>query len=397
MNNKVLTGVRVLDFARYLAGPYCAMLLADMGAEVIRVEEPGGSADRTLGPLAPTGDSMSIMTVNRNKKGITLDLTKEKGREVMRELVKRSDMVVENYGAGTKEPLGLGYESLKKVNPAIILVSISGFGGSGPYSKRLAFDPTAQALSSSMSYTGFPGGPPTRGAAPYVDFSTGIYSALGAMLALYHREKTGVGQVVDMALLDTAVSFSAGYGVAAEYKILGTVRQPLGNHSFYNYSDSYQAKDGWVMISVIGHRLWKRFARLIGKEEWGDDARFKDDNSRFEHRDIIRSVVSRWMATRTVAEVIKALEENRVPCAKVNNAADMFVDPQIRARGMIVDVDYPGVGPVPLGGVTIKLSETPGSIETRSPLVGEHNQEVYGGLLGYSPKELAALAEEGVI
>ena len=395
---KVLEGVKVLDFSRYVAGAYCGTLLADMGAEVIRVERPGGEVDRELGPFAPNGENIVYgMLLARNKKDITLNTRSEKGREILKELVKRVDIVVENYGVEGKKIMGLDYELLSEVNPAIILVSISGFGSSGPYAKKLCFDAVAQGMSGAMCYTGFPENPPTRAAVAYVDYSSGIYGALGAMFALYYREKTGKGQMVDVALADAAVCFVAGMGVAAEYKLLNYIRPQIGNTSFYNYNNTYKAKDGWLFIYTLGNAIWQRFLKVIGREDLAQDPRFKDDMTRWQNRDALDPIVSEWVSQYTVKEVSDLLEKARVPCGQVKDIAAVINDPQVQAREMIVDVDFPGVGPVPLNGVVTKLSKTPGSIEKRAPLIGEHNQEIYCDLLNFSQEEILQLKQEGII
>ena len=395
---KVLEGIRVLDFGRFIAGAYCSTLLADMGAEVIKVERPGGEVDRELGPFAPNGESIVYgVIIHRNKKGITLDTRSEKGREILKKLVNRADILVENYGVEGKKIMGLEYEPLSQINPAIIWVSISGFGSSGPYAKKLCFDAVAQGMSGAMCYTGFPENPPTRSAVAYVDMSSAIYGALGAMFALYNREKTGKGQIVDISLLDVATSFVTNMGVAAEYKLLNYIRPQIGNSSFYNYNNTYKAKDGWLFIYTIGNSIWQRFLKVIGREDLAQDSRFKDDMTRWQNRDALDPIVCQWVSQYTVKEVFDLLEEARVPCGPVNNIADMVNNPQVKAREMIVDVDFPGIGPVPLGGVVTKLSKTPGEIETRAPLVGEHNEEIYCNLLNLSLGELRQLEQEGVI
>ena len=395
---KVLEGIRALDFSRYAAGPYCGMLLADMGADVIKVEKPGGEEDRKLGPFAPNGDNIPYgMILGRNKKGITLNLRSEKGKELLSNLLMKTDVVVHNFTAGSQEGKVLDYESLNAINPGIIVVSITGFGNTGPYAKRPCFDSIAQAMSGGMSYTGFPGQPPTRAGAAYVDFGTGVHAALGTVLALYHRQRTGKGQMVDMAMLDVAVSFVASLGCAAEYKLLGYSREQIGNHSFYNLSDCFETKDGWVMISVIGNGLWSRFVTAMNRDDLKDDPNFSGDMIRFQNRHLLRPIISDWMKERSTDEVVRLLEDARVPCGKVNSIAEMVDNPQVKAREMLVDVTYPNVGPVPLSGVPIKLSETPGGIETRAPNVGEHNKDIYCGLLGITPDELSQLEEEGAI
>lgn len=395
---KALEGIRALDFSRYVAGAYCGALLADMGAEVIRVERPEGEVDRELGPFAPNGENIVYgMILARNKKGITLNTRSEKGREILKELVKRADIVVENYGVEGKKIMGLDYELLSQINPAIILVSISGFGSFGPYAKKLCFDAIAQGMSGAMCYTGFPQNPPTRAAVPYVDFSSGIYGALGAMFALYYREKTGKGQMVDVALLDAAISFVAGMGVAAEYKLLNYIRPQIGNSSFYNYNNTYKAKDGWLFIYTVGNSTWQRFLKVIGREDLGRDPRFKDDMTRWQSRDVLDPIVSEWVSRYTIKEVLDLLEKARVPCGPVNNIANIVDNPHVKAREMIVDIDFPGSGLVPLSGIVPKLSRTPGKIERRAPLIGEDNEEIYCKLLNLSLEELGQLKQEGVV
>jgi crotonobetainyl-CoA:carnitine CoA-transferase CaiB-like acyl-CoA transferase len=395
---KALEGIRVLDFGRVIASAYCGTLLADMGAEVIKVERPGGEFDRKLGPFAPGGQAIVYDLITpRNKKSITLNTRHPRGRKLLDELVKQATIIISGFTPKGNQVMGLDYERLKQINPGIILVAISGYGQNGPYADRPAFDAIAQAESGAMSYTGFPGGPPTRAAAPYADFSTAILGAFGAMLALRHQERTGVGQLVDVSLLDSAFTFVAGMGVMAEYTMLDHIRPPVGNHSFYNFTDGFEARDGWVMISVIGNEIWRRFAGIIGQEDWLTNEKFADDGRRYQNRDLIRPVVSDWVAGYSVAEVVELLENQRVPCGRVNTAEDIVNDPHIKAREMLVNMPYPGVGSVPLPGIPVKLSETPGKIESRAPYLGEHNEEVYGQLLDYSPEKLESMKNAGII
>lgn len=397
---KALEGIRVLEFGILIAGPYCSTVLGEMGAEVIRIERPGGEWDRLWGPLTPSGLSIPFMNVGRGKKGITLNLRNEEGKLILRELVKRSDIVVQNLPQSAAKALGVDYESLSRINESIIVVCVSGFGYSGPYSERVCIDAVAQAMSGSMSFTGFPGSPPTRAALPVIDFGTAINAALGAMFALFHRERTGRGQMVDVAMLDIAVSMVASWGVPAEYRLLNVVRQQHGNHSFYNPSNSYQAKDGWVFLSVAIERRSGEMLRAMGREDLADDPSFLEEAYRamaYENRDLFQPVIEEWVAQRTVEEVLRLCEELRLPCAPVYDIADMVEDPQVKAREMLVDFDYPGVGKVPLSGVAIKLSQTPGKTVRRAPTVGEHNEEIYCDLLGFSPEELNRLRQKGVI
>jgi len=395
---RVLDGVRILDIARWFAGPYAATLLAQQGAEVIRVERPEGEVERTFGPFAPNGESMLTKVTLQNRKGITLEPTTEKGREILYDLVRKSDVVLHSYVMGSEEFELLSYESLKKVNPQIIVAAVSGFGSTGPYANRPCFDTIAQAMSGAMSYTGFPDGPPVRAGFAWVDYSTGVHVALGIMFALYRRMATGKGgQAVEVTLLDVAIGCVAGLAVAAEYTVGGFVRGRQGNHSYYCITDCYQAKDGYVMIGVTGNPIWRRFARAIGKEEWRKDPRFEDDWKRFQNRAIVQPVAQQWVRERTVDEVIRHMEEHRVPCSPVYDVSQMVEDPHVKAMNTLVYMDYPHIGPVPMPGVPIRMSETPGSIDKRAPEPGEHNEEVYGALLGLKPDDLARLKEDGVI
>lgn len=393
---RVLQGIRALDFSRFLAGPYCGMLLAMMGAEVIRVEAPGGEIDRELGPFAPNGESMYPWVSCCQKKGITLNLRSEKGRVVLQDLVKRSDIIIEAFLPQAKESLGLSYESLKRINPGIILVSVSGFGQNGPYANRGSFDAIAQGMSGMMSITGFPGGPPVKLGTAGIDCGTAIYGALGAMLALYHRQRTGIGQAVDVSLLDTAVSFMET--VFAEYQVLGELRPQIGNRRpFTAPTDMYKAKDGYINISISTDSFWRRFTKLIGREDIRDDPRFKSNRVRFKNQEALNAWAAEWVSERTVQEMVNALGEAGIPCGPVYSIPEVLADPQVKAREMIVELEYPGVGKVPMAGVPIKLSETPGRIDSRAPRIGEHNHEVYSELLGYAHEEIAKMKEEGVI
>lgn len=392
---RVLDGVRVLDFSRFFSGPYCTTLLADMGAEVIRVDNPKGEEDRISGPLTPSGESIWFLTLARNKKAITLEPRSERGREVLNDLVRRSDIVVENFAPKVKKMMGMDYEDLAKMNPAIILVSISGFGLSGPYSQRLAFDTVGQAMSGAMSVGGFPGNPPTRASVSYVDFASGIHAALGAVLALYHREKTGVGQLIDVSLVDTAVALTHSF--AAEYEALGLMRPQLGNHSFYSASDALRSKDGvWFYVALFTNRVFRRMMRLMGREELADDPRFQNDQARYQNRQLLDPLIARWVAERTAEELMKELDRADVPYGRVYSIPEMVEDPHIKARGMLDEVEHPGLGRYPVVGMAIKLSRTPGEIRYRAPLLGEHNEEVYCTLLGYSQDRVASLKAEGV-
>jgi CoA:oxalate CoA-transferase len=374
------------------------MLLADMGAEVIRVGPPAGSEDRNLGTFCPDGQALVYgLILQRNKKNITLNLRSAEARDLLERLVKKTDVLVHNFPPGTEEATVLDYNALKQINPALIEVIITGFGQYGPYAQRTCFDSIAQAMSGAMSYTGFPGSPPTRAGVQYVDFSTGLSAALGTTLALLYRQKTGKGQLVDVSLFDVAFSFVAAAGVAAEYKLLGEIRPQVGNNSFYAYANSFRAKDGWVMVNVVGDSAWRRFCRALGREDLTHDPRFKDNLSRYLNRDEIHPIVADRMKEKTVAQVTSILESARVPCGHIRNMADIYNDPQVAAREMLLEIEQPDAGKVPMPGIPIKLSHAPGSIEAPAPKLGQHNSEIYCQLVGLTEQQLAGYRQKGVI
>jgi crotonobetainyl-CoA:carnitine CoA-transferase CaiB-like acyl-CoA transferase len=398
---RVLDDIRVLDFGRFIAGPYCGMILADMGAEVIRIDRPGGEEDRTTGLLGPDGQNVSYPSYARNKKGITLNLMDKKdenSRKIITDLVKTADVVLYNFSPYAAKLMGLTYEELAAMKPDIIVAAISCFGSEGPYANRVGFDFMAQAMSGAMALGGFPDIPPQRSQLPFCDFSTGQNAAIGILLALRHRDQTGEGQMVDLALLQTAVSFTAPQ--IAEAETLGRLRPRVGNRAVYlGPSDLYKCKDGYVFIATIMNSLWRRLAKAIGHEELLDDPDLHNDLQRFENRDKVDPLVIEWAGSRTVAEVVAAMEEARIPCARYLELDEVSSDPHVKARNMVeyVDMEVPGLENLPVCGIPIKLSKTPGRVETRAPRVGEHNDRIYQELLGYSDEYVAELKASGVI
>ena len=394
----VLTGIRVLDLGRYIASPFCAMLLADLGAEVIRAERAGGADDRISSLLAPSGDTYLFVNMNRNKKNITLNFERsEKAREVLWELIKQTDVVVENFSPAAAEGIGLSYEKLKKIKSDIIFAHISAFGSTGPYSHRLGFDPVAKAMSGAMAISGFPG-PPVRDLVAWADHSTGCMTAIGVLAALYHRKETGQGQMIDTALLQTAVTYMAS--TIAEWETGGKLREQVGNRSYWvGPSDLYKTKDGrWIMLAIINNSIWRRFCRFIGREDLANDPRFHNDLARWEHRDIIDPVVSDWVASHTAEEVLAAAEKIPLPCGPYLEQTEVAGHPQVKAREMLTEVSAPdGKSKVLVTSPPIGMSETPLKIERSFPALGEHNEEIYCGLLGYTPNDLLKLQHEGVI
>ncbi|MEE8399213.1 MAG: CoA transferase [Desulfobacterales bacterium] len=398
---KVLEDIRVLDFGRFIAGPYCGMTMADMGADVIRIDRPGGEEDRTIGLIGPNGQNVSYPSYARNKKGITLNLMDKNdrnSRKVLADLVKISDVVLYNFSPHAAKIMGLTYEELEVIKPDIIVTAVSCFGSDGPYANRVGFDFMAQAMSGAMALGGFPDLPPQRSHLPFADFSTALFATIGTLLALRHRDQTGEGQMVDLALLQSAVSFTAPQ--IAEAETLGRLRPRVGNRAPYlGPSDLYKCTDGYVFIATIMDSLWKRLARAIGHEELLDDPDLHNDLQRFENRDKVDPLVAEWTANRSVDEVIVAMEDARIPCAKYLELDEVSKDPHVQARNMIeyIDMEEPGLENLPICGIPIKLSKTPGSVETRAPRVGEHNNDIFGDLLGYSESFIADLKDQGVI
>lgn len=391
-----LDGVRVLDLGRYIAAPMGTAVMADLGAEVIRVESPRGGEDREQGPTSPTGDPFRFLMMNRNKKGITLDLERPEGKELFLELVKRSDVLVENYSPPVKEKLGITYEHLRQVNPRLIVVCCSAYGTNGPRRDQLGFDQTIQGEAGAMSFTGFPG-LPTRCQLPFVDFSSALYSVIGVLISLMERSATGEGKQVEVALMDTAVSYIGFFGISGEYEVLQQTRALIGNASHYTYCDTFQTKDGMVTVGVISHPIWRRLAKLIGRTEMADDPRFANDSSRASHRDVINNEVGAWLAARTTDEVMASMFKARIPCGRVNSVPEMLADPQVAARRLFQPVEIPAAGVVNHPRVPLLINGQALEVRAAAPRVGEHNEEVYGRLLDLSASQLAELRAQGVI
>lgn len=390
-----LSGIRVIDFGRFIAGPYCGALLADMGADVIRVDRRRGSEDRYTGPVTDKGEGGAFLSLNRNKRGITLDSSKPEAAELIRRLVKTADVVVANLPIDVMQKMGLDYESLRAVKPDIILARVSTFGPDGPYALRPGFDAVAQAMSGAMSITGFPG-PPIRAQVPFEDYGTALHTAFGVMVALWHRARTGEGQIVDGSLLATGVTYMQAY--LAEREVRGVKRTQRGNAAYYTApSDTYKTKDGWIVVYAIGSDMFARWARAVGREDWIDDPRFATDISRGDHYEIIAQAMNEWTSQRTTAEAIAALEAVRVPAGPVYSLDDVLADPQVRHRKLLRPVEYPDAPrPVPLADTAVRLSATPPAIRRRAPTLGEHTNEVLREI-GYSEKEIRELRAQNVI
>ena len=392
---KVLEGIRVLDFGRYIAGPYCGTLLGDMGAEVIRIEKIDGSEDRFLSPITDKGDGALFMQLARNKLCMTLNPMKPEGREIVKKLVATADIVIANLPPDTLAKMGLDYESLKAIKEDIILTTVSAFGRGGPYANRVGFDGLGQAMSGAMYMSGTPE-QPVKAYPPFIDFGTASLSAFGTMAALFERQKTGKGQMVEGSLFSTALTMMNG--TAIEQAAIKRNRVATVNRSQTSApADTFKTKDGWVLVQSVGGPLFKRWADLMGEEHWLEDPRFKDDISRGDHGEIISERLATWCAERTSAEVLSAMEEARLPAGPIMSPQDVLDDPHVAARGLFQPTEYPGLDvPAPLMKTPVELLETPGEIRSRPPTLGEHTDQIMNEL-GYSAEEIAELKEKRVV
>ncbi len=392
-----LEGVKVLDLTRVLAGPVCCMLLGDMGAEVVKVERTGRGDDMRDSDPKVGGESLYYMVMNRNKLGVTLNFRHPRGPALLQDLVRHADVLVENFRAGTMEKMGCGYDTLKTINPRLIMTSISGFGQDGPYSDLACYDVIAQALSGLMEMTGQPDGPPTMAGTFVIDYGTAVYAALGTVAALRARDQTGVGQHVDVALLDTAASVLIT--AIPEYLLLGRKMTRRGNRDRYAAPcNLFQAKDGrWVYLAAGNDVLFPQLLKAMGLEEALKDPRFATLEARMEHVEAAEALLAQWVEKRTAAEAERLLRDAGLPCAKIASIDEVVANPQLRHRGMIAEVEHPTAGRVPMQGLHTHFSATPTEIRHPSPLLGQHNHEVYGRWLGLSSAQVAALKAEGII
>ncbi len=393
--SEILEGVKVLDFGRYIAGPFCGALLADYGAEVIRIERVNGSEDRFVTPVTEDGQGAMFLQLNRNKLGLTLNPTKEKGKEIIKKLVERSDIVIANLPEQTLKSMSLDYERLKVINPGIILTSNTAFGTSGPYAERVGFDGVAQAMSGAMDMTGDPD-QPTKAYAPYVDFCSASLAAFGTVLAYLEKLKTGRGQRVQTSLLQTALTTTNNLLIEQELLDINRIAS-MNRAQTSGPSDTFQTKDGWILVQTVGQPLFERWVNLMGEEEWLDDERFKDDLSRGDNGHLISERMSEWCAERTSKEAIDELEKSRIPVGEVLRAQETLKERHIVEKGSFVKLSYPTLKEeYSVVGPAIELSENPGKIKHRSPELGEHNQQILMEL-GYTQEEINQLKKDRII
>ena len=392
-----LDGLKVVDLSHIMAGPACSMLLADMGADVIKVEKiPGGDDSRRMVPPTISDESAAFLIMNRNKRGIALDLKTEEGRAVLTRLLKNADVVIENYRRGTMEKMGFGYDSLHALNPRLIFCSISGFGRTGPYADRGGFDLVAQGMTGLMSITGErQGGPPMKSGAPVTDITAGILACVGILAALHARASSGQGQMVDTSLFEAGITHT--YWHSAICFATGIAPGPMGSaHPLNGPYQAFPASDGWITVGAANQENWLRLLGALEAPQLRDDPRFVNNAQRMRNLSALTDALTPLFQRRTVDEWLRRLEEAGVPAGPVLDIAQMHADPQTLAREMIVETTHPVAGPVKSIGLPIKFSETPGGVRRAAPLLGEHTREVLREN-GFSDVEIDLMLEQGAI
>jgi len=393
-----LEGVRVLDLTRVLAGPYCTMMLGDLGADVLKVERPGAGDDvRAWGPpFAPGGESAYFLCVNRNKRSITIDLKTSPGQDLVRELARRCEVLVENFKTGTLDEMGIGYEALRGVNPGLIYCSITGFGTTGPYADLPGYDLIAQAMGGIMSITGEVSGEPMKVGVPIVDISTGMFSAVAILAALRVKERTGQGQRIDMALLDSQIAWLGN--VAGNYLVGGQPARRLGNaHPNITPYEVFPTRDGHVALAVGNEGQWRRFCQVAGAPHLAEDPLFRTNADRVRNREKLVPVMAEVMRRRTSQEWMDLLRADDIPCGPIQTVDRALNDPQVLARGMVVEARHPTAGPVKLVASPLKLCETPPAVRLPPPTLGQHTEEILREMLGLAPQAIADLRDQKVI
>jgi crotonobetainyl-CoA:carnitine CoA-transferase CaiB-like acyl-CoA transferase len=396
-NKGALDGVRVLDLTRVLAGPYCTMFLGDLGAEVVKVEQPGvGDDTRGWGPPFAGGESAYFLCINRNKKSLTLDLKSPEGVELLRRLAKTADVLIENFRPGTMERLGLGEPDLRAINPRLIYASLSGFGADGPMKDWAGYDLIVQAWGGLMSITGMPDGEPTKVGVAIIDVVAGLMLGKSIVAALFAREKLGVGQKIDTSLLEAEVACLINVG--SSYLVEGKVPGRWGNaHANIVPYQSFKTAGGYLVIGVASEGIWRRFCQAIGKPELADDPRFAKNSNRVENRAALIAILSEIFLGRDTDAWMRLLNEAGVPCAPVQTVDQVFSAPQVLHRKMLVEIDHPKAGPVRMAGIPVKFSATPASVRLPPPLLGQHTEEILTSWLGMDGGQVDELKKTGVV
>ncbi|MEP0806117.1 MAG: CoA transferase [Chloroflexota bacterium] len=393
-----LQNIRILDITRALAGPYCTMMLGDLGADVIKVERPG-SGDESRGwgppfvgkPYGPyPGESAYFIAANRNKRSVTVNIQSAEGQEIVRRLAGISDVLVENYRTGDLDKLGLGYNDLHRLYPRLIYCSISGYGRTGPYAERPGYDAILQAEGGMMSITGPVEGPPSRVGIPIIDITAGMFAATAILAALRARDLTGEGQLVDISLFDSHLALLTN--VASNYLVGGKPPRRLGNaHPNLAPYEAFTARDGWFILGVANERQWETLCNLLAHPELKADPRFATNGDRVANRETLVAELNKIFSQRSVDEWLADIANAGLPCGPINSIPQVFAHPQTQARGMTLETEHPAAGAVKLTGFPYKLSETPAELHAPPPMLGQHTDEVLTSLLGYTPEEVASL------
>ena len=401
-SHTALENLMVLDLTRVLAGPFCTMMLADMGAHVIKIEIPRGGDDTRAYPpfrINRNGEKESIYfaNINRNKSGITLDLKSEEGKNIFRKLVEKADIVVENYRPGMMDKLGLGYDELKKINPRLIYGSASGFGNTGPYRLRPGYDILAQAMGGMMAITGTPGGPPTRVGSAIGDILGGLHLAIGLLAAINARNITGEGQRVDISLMDSVIAATENTGI--KYLESGTIPPRMGNrYAAVSPYDAFRVKDGVIIIAAGNQHLYEKLCTgILHRPDMITDARFTDMSGRLEHQDDIKSVIEERLKDETMDQAVELLLSKGIPAGPIYDISQIMADPQTKDREMFIEMEHPTLGNITVNGCAIKLGDTPASVRTPAPALGQDNAKVLREFLKMSDEELSDYQSRGIL
>jgi crotonobetainyl-CoA:carnitine CoA-transferase CaiB-like acyl-CoA transferase len=391
----LLNDVRVLDFGRFIAGPFCGALLGDLGADVIRVEKTSGSEDRFTSPVTENGDGSAYMQLNRNKRGLTLNPKKPNGQIILKKLIESADVVIANLPPDTLASMGLDYENLRKIKPDIILTTSTAFGSEGPYGKRVGFDGVAQAMSGNMYLTGHEN-EPMRNYFPYVDFTTASLNAMATLAAIIHKMKTGEGQHVQGALLASAITIANG--TLIEQQQLNNNRTATGNRGQTSAPvDAFQTKDGWILVQVVGDPLYARWAALMGEDQWITDPKYANDEVRGNNSADISQRMQEWTSQRSTTEAIESLEAARIPCGEVLSPQAALDNEQVAAMNFLTPTDYPGLAkPAAVARMPIDFSAINTAIRRRAPVLGEHTNEILDSL-GFTSQDIESFRKEGAI
>lgn len=399
MKQKALTGLKVLEMGQLIAGPSAGRLFAEFGAEVIKVENPKEGDPIRKWRIVENGTSLWWYVQSRNKKSITLDLRQDEGQEIIKKLAMEVDIIIENFRPGTLEKWGIGYEQLKEMNPKLIMIRISGYGQDGPYKDKPGFGSIGEAMGGLRYLTGYPDRPPTRVGISIGDSISSLYAVIGALMAVYHRDVkgTGQGQSVDVALYESVFSFMES--MLPEYDRTGLIRERTGSTlPGITPSNTYQCKDGkYVVIGANGDGIFKRLMTIIGRSEFAEDPRFKNNATRTEHAEFLDSTIEEWTRSLNLSEVLEILDEGMVPAGSIYSIEDIVADPHYQAREMIREVSIDGIGKLKVPGIVPKLSETPGDIDWAGPKLGQHNEEIFNNILKLSKAEIDRLIEKGII